>query len=390
MRVTQFLATRSGRQTTFSADFIFSRPFGGKREKCLFWIRWVVQACSNPVRVFRHGVHVRRRVWFSIPSKLTQTAQVHDAFFLLALPLAIATHEDLYFEAPVSADLLRMSKAMHVYYREVAQRKIHIHAPRSKRQHTPSKQVAQFFTLGVDSFYSLYRTANRKSEESKNLIYVDGYDVPFYEKRFLKHIHHNINAVAKKTGMRPLYVETNLRLISDAIVGWGRFHVSALVACGTLLGIGKLLISGESFDAPDWGLRTGVDALYSRKNQKVTFIGHAVSREYKMKKILQSSYSKLFLQYVRVCWENVRFPNIPYNCSICQKCIKTQLTLLALGVAKTPTFLPLQITALRNLRLVEHVYAEWQALYKELQKNPQVDPVVLWAMREVLEKPLRR
>lgn len=391
MQVTHFTHRKTRHETTFSADFIFSRPFGGKRAKLWFWLRWVSIALANPLHILKFGVTVRRTVWFSIPSRSvtpTTLTAVPNAFFLLAVPLAIATNEDLVFDGAIHNSLLLKSPHVQKFYAEIAQRRIKITA---KKQHNPIRQYKKaglFFTLGVDSFYSLL-CHPAPTTRQKNLIYVDGYDVPFYQKRFLNQLHKNISIVAKKTGTSSITIATNLRDMSDLVIGWGRYHATALVAVGTLLEYSHLMISGESFDSPDWGLRNGVDTLYTTQSQRVELIGHGVTREQKMRSILTKPYSKIFLRYVRVCWENVRDNSLPYNCSQCQKCIKTKLTLQSLGVTDTPTFLPVQLETLKKLQLVAHVAPEWHELYTHLKKQPKTSQQLLTALRYVLNKPLR-
>lgn len=388
MRVTQITTKRTKQQTTFSADFIFTRPYGGKKQTLGFWAKWLWQASRTPRHSLTQGFAVRKRIWYTVPNELALAENAADAFFIAALPLAIAMHDDLTFENAVSAELVKKSNAVQDFYHEVAKRKIAIKV-KTANTFVATSQVGQFFTLGVDSFYTLSAHKERRDPASRLLLYIDGYDVPFYQKKFLQTLHTAIRRVAKQTGNKPVYLETNIRQISDAILGWGRYHVSGLVAAATLLGLKKIYISGESFDSPDWGLRRGVDTLYSRKRQAVKLVGHEMLRVKKIKRILNTAHSNLFLQFVRVCWENVRLSPIPYNCSVCQKCLKTKLTLTALGVTKTPTLRSPTLAAIQKLQLVEHVFPEWQELYGDLKKSRNSSSTLLAAIKNVLEKPLR-
>lgn len=389
MFVTPIVVQQKGKYTTFYADFIFSKPFGGKREKLLFWLRWLYALCTTPLQILRFGWRVRQRVWYTVLSTEATRTQYNDAFFLLALPLAISTQEDLVFSGAITEEALAKVEAVQAYYHEIAKRPIKVTAPVRHFKTIKSKKVGQFFTLGVDSFYTLCNFSSKSDPKQRQLIYVDGYDLPFFEKRFLEVIHHKIRRVAKDTSNKSIFIQTNIRQFSDRIIGWGRYHVSALVAASTLLDVGKIYISGESFEAQDWGLRFGVDTLYSTKKLQVKLVAHNVSREKKIRRILETAYSQLFLRSVRVCWENVRYTKLLYNCSQCQKCIKTQLTFFALRVKKTPTFLPLRITDIEKIQLVGHVYQEWQHLYFQLKKNPNIKPQLIAAVGKVLEKPIR-
>lgn len=388
MRVTHITTKQTRYQTTFSADFIFARPYGGKRQIFEFWAKWLWQASRTPRHSLKQGFAVRKRIWYTVPTVFALPENAADAFFIAALPLAIAMREDLIFENTVSSELVEKSGAVQDFYHEVAKRNIAI-TVKTTDASVPTNHVGQFFTLGVDSFYTLSCHTEKRDPVSRLLLYVDGYDVPFYQKKFLQILHTAIDRVAKRTGNKPVYVETNIRQISDAILGWGRYHVSGLVAVSTLLGLRKIYISGESFDAPDWGLRRGVDTLYSTKQQTVQLVGHGMLRVKKIKSILHSVCAPLFVRWVRVCWENVRLSPIPYNCSACQKCLKTKLTLTSLGVTKTPTLRSPTSAVIRKLQLVEHVLPEWQELYADMQKSGSGSPALLAAIKNVLEKPLR-
>lgn len=386
MQVTRFLVTQKGNYTTFSADFIFSKPIGGRKEKILYWIHWLFQVIQNPVFVKNNRLQVRRQIWYRLLTKDANQSNVHDTFFLLALPLAIATGEDLYFDGTVSPYILKKVLPIQNFYQEIKKREIRVNAKAfvDKKLELKQKQTGQFFTLGVDSFYTLRRA---KKQKGFALIYVDGYDIPFYEKKFLHSVHQNIRNVAKQISGRAQFVETNLRELSDGIIGWGRYHVTALAAVAQLLSLKKIYISGESFEASDWGLRLGVDKLYSTQRTGFTLVGHQVLRIEKIRSILRSDLKNTFLRNVRVCWENVREKNIAYNCSQCQKCIKTQLCLLAEKIQKTPTFQSIKTEDLEKITLNIHTYDEWDKLLISLKKA-KVDKEILAAVVKLLKKPM--
>lgn len=390
MLVTQITTIKNLNTYIFSADFIFDKPYGGKREKIIFWCKCLYQSLTNPYQTFKFGFSVRKRIWFEVPHNHAKIDEINNAFYLIALPMAIAANEDLIFRGDVDINLLKKTREIEKYYHEVSKRKIKIFVQNKRRfsnNKNTSQNSAQFFTMGVDSFFTLLCQKNQKNNQ--HLVYVDGFDIPFYQRQFLEKIHHKITKISKQTENSPIFVSTNLRLISDSVIGWGRFHVSALVAIYYFLNIQHIQISGESFEAEDWGLRFGVDKLYSSKNKTVELIAHNVSRDKKISRLIKNKQQKLFLENVRVCWENVREKELIYNCSECQKCLKTKLTLTSLNIENTPTFQQIKIKDLEKIHLVGHVYEEWQHLYQSLKKLEKIDNNILLAIEKVLEKPLR-
>lgn len=200
MRVTQFTTDHDNTHTTFSADFIFSFPYGGKRKKLYFWLQWFLSLLTTPYHALKYGVSVRERIWFRVPTHLAAPEEAHDAFFLLALPLACAVQEELQFDAPVSSDLLSRVQQVQEFYLEVLPQPIRVSAP--ARRHTKkkvTKKTYQCFTLGLDSFHSLALTLSQRPSMKPSLLYIAGYDVPFYEEHFLRKIYSRIQKVAAKT-----------------------------------------------------------------------------------------------------------------------------------------------------------------------------------------------
>lgn len=389
MRVTNFSIEHHRHLTTFSADFSYDRPFARRLHKLRYVLTHLskTQFSTMPLDPI---LTQRQRVWFSVPSTLANESSYQDAFFIVALILALKLQQKLEFEGSVSPGLVAKIPALEKYYRfESSPRRIPVttagmlSAPSSHRGH------AQFFTLGVDSFYTLTHLLKSKTTHP-HLLFVDGYDIPVRQKKFLQLIHSHINTVATATGCTPVFMHSNLREFSDEIMNWGQFHVAALAAISYLLPYQQIALNGESFDWPDWGLRFGVDHLFSTSSQQLTLVGHHLTRDLKIKALKRSPFLRLFLEHVRVCWKNVDHSrSVKYNCSRCQKCLRTMLLFRALDLTETPTFEPLDLKALKKVDMVGHVRQEWTILYTLLLKKPQHNQDLLRVLTDVLQKPIR-
>lgn len=396
MRVHGFEMERKGLLTTVTAQFTFNKPFIGRREVRFFLIRKFIRAVRKPKRLLKDGITVTYPIWFQLPTAAIDVSKIYEAFFTLAIGLAIVLDENLEFEGEVSTALVDKLPAIKSYF-ESPKSRIVVRLLQPKPIATLFPQlaqkrqgVAQFFTLGVDSFYTLLCDQLKKSKQQLSLLYVDGYDVPLSHSHFLQVIHRRIHQVGAATQTTPLFVRTNLREVSDHVLSWGRYHVSALAAVGMMLHFHTILINGESFEAADWGLRKGADRLFSLPFIHTAFIAHNMTRDVKLDALLHTPQRQLFLNHVRVCWQNIQQKPVPYNCSECQKCFKTQLMLWVLGVFATPTFKPkVKIDKLRAIQLVSHVQHEWLALYKRLKSLPTIPAEVTAAVKLVIEKPLK-
>lgn len=392
MKISNFTIEKLGSHTRFSADYIFSKPhaLASKQEIQSFYKQAIIDAIKHPLIFLKNGFTSKQTIWFIIPTEYAREDQFIDAMFILGVVMAFRQGEDLTVDEPISKEIIKKLDDIETFFRfEHEKRNISIMAQSKQPPQKKLKGDAQFFTLGVDSFYTLLCETSRQKKKHPHLLFIDGFDIPLDRRAFLKSVHANIDTVAKKIGSRAIFIESNLRDLSDKIVNWPQFHVVALSAVGMLLPFKKIVINGESFDWPDWGLRFGVDTLFSTSSRTFQLIGHNMTRDEKIKRLKKSVNFDLFLKYVRVCWKNVNYSNIPYNCSRCQKCIRTYLTCIALDVTKTPTFKPLSFADIRATEIVGHVRHEWTKLYEMLLKQSHTDPKLLSAIEYLLRKPTR-
>ncbi len=383
MLVNNFQRLQSKTHTTFTADFTFRRHFDPSVTKRYFYKQRLGLALRHPLQFSQQGFKTKHTIWFTIPNDVAITSGYEEAFFLSAVSFAQHLNEDLRFEAPVSSEILKKTEKIKAYFRLTS--KVNVTTLPGKVRKTPIEKVGLFFTLGVDSFYSLLVDKNPKDY----LIFVDGFDVPLKETLFLQNLHRRITEVGETTRKEPIFVQSNLREVSDQITNWGRFHVTALATIGLLLPFQTTYISGESFDWPDWGLRYGVDKLFSTSKHRFEFIEHDSRRDLKIMALKKVKHFEVFLKHVRVCWKNAQTEHLPYNCSECQKCLRTQLTMLALDITDTPTFNSIDPKKLARVDLVDHLRTEWTTLYKMLKNKPGIDPKIIKAVEIILEKPLR-
>ena len=189
-----------------------------------------------------------------------------------------------------------------------------------------SQRIGLCFTGGVDSFFSLLRSGHAVEA----LVYVHDYDIapktadrqPQFE-RWLRRLsaEAEIEAIVLRTNVKrhPVYLGT----------GWDRAHGGALAALGHLLNrrIGKLLISSSyAYDHPfPCGSRWDIDHLWSSSQLDIVHVGATHRR---LSKLQEIACEPLVEKYLRVCWEN---PHDRLNCSVCEKCLRTQLVLAACG-----------------------------------------------------------
>ena len=109
-----------------------------------------------------------------------------------------------------------------------------------------------------------------------------------------------------------------------------------------------LIGSSEPYDALvlPWGSNPVTDHLLSGGNLTIVHDGAAFSRT---DKIAFLSGVPSAVQSLKVCWEGKQQGR---NCGVCEKCVRTQLNFLAIGVTQPPCFdAPLDLQRIPTIRI---------------------------------------
>ncbi|HRN71182.1 MAG TPA: hypothetical protein PLS49_08440, partial [Candidatus Woesebacteria bacterium] len=296
-----------------------------------------------------------------------------DAFFVMAYPLALTLNETLYFNGSVSKLIFsNVPKVNKLLGLQKSNSRITVTSTTDK-QHTGKKASAQFFTLGIDSFHTLL------THKPDYLLFVEGFDVPLTHQELLHDIHSRIRTVAKKTNTTPIFVSTNVRHISDKIISWDLFFGAALATTGLLLSnkIERIWMNGSYFptDIIHGGTKQ-LDPLWSTEYMQFLPTGYIETRFEKIQGMKKLLYFDLVQNHLRVCWKNIYDTDIKYNCSRCEKYLRTQFTLLACG-EKAQTFYKYNIESLPLLSVAPISLTQWKVAYSILKKNKKTDPRLL-------------
>jgi hypothetical protein len=352
-----------GNRTIFSADFTINSLRLRRRRDIVF----------GKLRKLVGLPPLSQKIWFDVPTKECDVAAASDAFFIAAYPMAFALNEDLYFEGEVSSVLVENLPQVKdsIGFEKSATQVFVGKTTFSKKK--KKKSTAQFFTLGLDSFHTLL------SERPKTLIFVNGYDVPRNRSVFLKEIKRRITAVSREAKVQPIFVTSNLRDLSNKTINWEVFFVAAVAAVGTLLSknLTDVYINGSYF--PKENIHGGgehIDRLWS--NDFISFhpIGYRETRIEKVQQMIQSPLFDLVEKHVRVCWKNVDQKNVAYNCSRCEKCLRTQFALLACG-KKAKTFTEIDPQDLPHISVPAISREQWKAIYRLMKDRPSTDPRIV-------------
>jgi hypothetical protein len=189
-----------------------------------------------------------------------------------------------------------------------------------------ARSRAAFFTGGVDSFHTLLRS----NEEIDCLVYVHGYDIPLADRERMDAYEQSFREVAGHYGVRAILVRTNLRehpLFAEPT--WHYSHGGGLAAAAHVLApsVESALVSSSyryEREIP-WGTSWRTDPCWS---SSMTTLKHGDATLGHHQKLIEIAREPWVQNHLRVCFKNLSPTG---NCSRCEKCVRTMVTLQAAG-----------------------------------------------------------
>lgn len=285
-----------------------------------------------------------------------------DPFLAALLVPAMMLGERLEISAPVSPRLLHALPEIEAILCAFDPRhsRIDVEAPvrlDHRAAHGDPAAVGLFFSLGVDSFYSLLKNMRDHPDDRDtitHLIAVHGMDVweGQWDEAFPPAMLANWQRVARETGKTLLPVTSNVRAVLEPISLWTMAHGAALASIVLALGGFFRQVSVAATTTYDqlypWGSHPVLDPLWSTEAVTFRHDGCEIDRIGKTALIARSP---LVLDTLRVCPGFLE----DYNCGRCVKCLPTMIDLLQLGVLERCRTFPHAIDP-EDLRQVLEAY----------------------------------
>lgn len=244
-------------------------------------------------------------------------------------------------------------------------------------------RVGIFFSCGVDSSYALLKHLDQITD----LIFIQGFDIPMESKDLLKKRSESIHKIASSLGKGVVEVRTNLRKFLEPGIFWGLGHGTALASVGHALSseFQRLYIapSYSSRALRTWGSHPHLDPLWS--NEAIEFIHNEeeLTRPFRVEKI---AHNQTLLDNLYVCLHNN--PS-GLNCGKCEKCVRTMISLRAIGVLdKCKTFeRPLTNWSIYSTYLFRSHIRYFVEFNLELAEKFGIDPELVKILRFILKTP---
>jgi hypothetical protein len=215
----------------------------------------------------------------------------------------------------------------------------------------PQRTMAAF-SGGVDSTFTVLRNSPhsaRRPYTVDTVLLVHGFDVALSNSNDLQELIARTAPIRALTSVQLRIVRTNSKELR--LQKWEDSFASQLAACMHLFSAefsNALIGSSEPYDALvlPWGSNPVTDHLLSGGELTIVHDGAAFSRT---DKIAFLSGVPAALQSLKVCWEGKQQGR---NCGVCEKCVRTQLNFLAVGITEAPCFDgPLDLRRIPNISI---------------------------------------
>lgn len=291
-----------------------------------------------------------KEVWWDIKGAnevLPPPLDLHDMAATCFIFHAMSKGEDLHIAGPVSNSLLENLEdlvASWVNFCPHLYKKIRISADeevsdlsRTNPAHTTNKAISAF-SGGLDASFTAWRHHNKKvGRKTRNIFagaLIQGFDIPLSEMRAFETSAVSAAQTLQSIGIPLATVQTNWK--NEVCTNWEMEFGNGVATClMNWLGAVDTALIGSDMDyrrlVYPWGGSPMTYGHLSNNGFKVVYDGGEFARTEKVEGI---SDWQLGLTNLRVCWAG---PHTGKNCGVCEKCTRTKLNFLAVGVPLPPS-----------------------------------------------------
>ncbi|MDA4847188.1 hypothetical protein [Hoeflea poritis] len=276
---------------------------------------------SQAVVSFKFGNGQRKNVRFS--SNGTPLRRSGDALFCLGLLPAVELGAELIVKSAVDPQLLANAEKIQklICSWNPNSRPVAIQADTESRSYPSGRCRGVFYSGGIDSSYSLATEIDRLEK----IVTIIGANSSRPDSPSSERLRQTAIGVSQRFGLDPIIIETDIRDVSDRLIGWVEYHGALLSAVRHLLSdeIEEQLIAAsgdENSYLRPWGSHPLLDPLFGTSGAKILHHG-LVARAAKFERLLDAP---VLLQHLQVCDRS--------EAGSCGRCDKCTFVLFALDV----------------------------------------------------------
>jgi len=276
-------------------------------------------------------------LWFKFPtSQMDMVTDRVDGFVIAMLLLAMQHGEGIRVKGAVSPKLLAGIKEYQRIFNMWFPKKfslidIECEETESPRDEGRRGSVVSAFSGGVDSFFTLWSHLPRNDGDTNTQItdalFIHGFDIRLEHVTAYSKLRDSYTEMSGRLGLNFLTGSTNIQHF-DTRSNWGLFHGTSLIGLAHVMGRGieKFYVPASHTykDLTPWGTDPRTDHLLSAESLEVIHDGAAYTRVEKTEVLSRwpETYDKL-----KVCSPG----DSTLNCSQCEKCLRTMVTLDMFG-----------------------------------------------------------
>lgn len=319
------------------------------------------------------------------PGFMYKPVTCYDGFLFSILFKAMQVGEDLYLDFPISNEALKNAtyyiEAWHNLLPNVYQKikLLPLHRIHSSRGNQQKNEVIAAFSGGVDASFTLIRHRENDWGEAsyniQNVLSVHGFDIPSNKYDEYQQFYKRVSPIFEQYQCQRFKIWTDLREKSQQ--DWEMSFSAQLASCLHLFSEHfntALIASSEPYTDMfvPWGSTPATDFLLSGEMMNLVHDGAGYSRTEKVERIAKNLAAST---YIKVCWQNQSIG----NCGQCEKCYRTRLNFMAVGVDVPACFdNPIQLAKIPAMKINSEPRAKELVSIVRYAKKHQVQDV--WVM----------
>lgn len=323
--------------------------------------------------------HIDDRVinlWFKTKSEPINEKLAQAAFLAAVLIPAMKIGGSLRVEKPVPERLMGATKGLQQVFNKwyPAFKFVEILADtNTPRMASVAPRAAQFFSGGVDSFYTLLQNF----DDIQDLYHVRGFDLFLEKERALELATVRVRGGAEAFGKNFLQIETNIHDFSKEFAHWpNHYHGSAMAAMAILMSARNprfYFAATHSYsDMFPWGSHPLLDHFWSNDNLEIIHHGAEATRLQKVYRIVREPAVLKHLNIGQIQG------NLPKDYKPGEKVLRTMIALDLAGVLdQAETFeYKLKIKDVCDIKIIgPNSLSFVMENYTELLKRPDKIPL---------------
>lgn len=272
------------------------------------------------------------------PDFIYKPVTCYDGFLFAILFKAMQVGEDLYIDFSISNEALKNAtyyiEAWHNLLPHIYKKikLLPLHRMHSGVGNQQKNEVIAAFSGGVDASFTLIRHRENDWGEAsyniQNVLSVHGFDIPSHKHDEYQQFYTRVSPIFEQYHCQRFKIWTDLREKSQQ--DWEMSFSAQLASCLHLFSEHfntALIASSEPYTDMfvPWGSTPATDFLLSGAMMNLVHDGAGYSRTEKVERIAKNLAAST---YIKVCWQNQSIG----NCGQCEKCYRTRLNFMAVGV----------------------------------------------------------